>query len=177
MRHFGIVAFVFCSLATAAEKVPEPLDGIHRTFQDALLDRMVGHWELAGTVMGRPVQNDFSAEWVLNHQFLQLHFKSNDPPSKGRPPYQALVFIGYDNTSERYVAHWIDVFGGRYSETLGFGRPEGNSVKFLFEYPDGPFTNTMTYHPQTDSWTFLLRQKTPTGAWTDFAQETLKRKI
>ncbi len=63
MRHFGIVAFLFCSLATAAEKVPEPLDGIHLTFQDALLDRMVGHWELAGTVMGRPVQNDFSAEW------------------------------------------------------------------------------------------------------------------
>lgn len=35
------------------------------------------------------------------------------------PNYEAMVFIGYDNTSERYVVHWIDVFGGRFSETLG----------------------------------------------------------
>jgi len=27
--------------------------------------------------------------------------------------------IGYDNLSERYVAHWLDFFGGRFSETLG----------------------------------------------------------
>jgi hypothetical protein len=30
--------------------------------------------------------------------------------------YEAMVFIGYDNTSERYVAHWIDIFGGRFSK-------------------------------------------------------------
>jgi hypothetical protein len=38
------------------------------------------------------------------------------------PAYQAAVFIGFDNTSERYVAHWIDAGGGRFSETLGFGK-------------------------------------------------------
>src|SRR5229473_2380388 len=52
---------------------------------------------------------------------------------------------------------------------------DGTAVKFLFEYPDGPFTNAMTYDPKTDSWTLLLRQKDPAGMWTDFAEETLKR--
>ncbi|HEY8226282.1 MAG TPA: hypothetical protein VIG25_13455 [Pyrinomonadaceae bacterium] len=33
--------------------------------------------------------------------------------------YEAMVFIGYDNTSERYVAHWIDIFGGRFSKDEG----------------------------------------------------------
>jgi hypothetical protein len=28
------------------------------------------------------------------------------------PEYQATVYIGRDNASARYVAHWIDVFGG-----------------------------------------------------------------
>ncbi len=49
------------------------------------------------------------------------------------PQYEALVFLGYDNASERYVAHWIDVFGGRFSETLGYGTRSGDSIKFIFE--------------------------------------------
>jgi hypothetical protein len=36
-------------------------------------------------------------------------------------PEQAWIFLGFDHRSERYVAHWIDMFGGRASETLGFG--------------------------------------------------------
>lgn len=44
--------------------------------------------------------------------------------------------------SERYVAHWLDVFGGRFSETLGFGKREGNSIRFLFENSMAYSTNT-----------------------------------
>ena len=175
MRQLGILACLYCSIALGAETPPQPLDGVHRTVKDPLLDRMVGSWDLTGKVMGKPTRNQFSAEWVLNHQFLRLHFKAIDPPSNGQPPYEAFVYVGYDNASDRYVAHWIDIFGGRFSETLGFGHQDGTAVKFLFEYPDGPFTNMMTYHPKTDSWTLLLRQKDPAGTWTDFAEETLKR--
>ena len=63
------------------------------------------------------MENSVKAEWVLNHQFLLVHIKDGSSP----PIYEAMVFIGYDNTSERCVAHWIDVFGGRFSETLGYG--------------------------------------------------------
>jgi hypothetical protein len=91
------------------------------------------------------------------------------------PNYEAMVFIGYDNTSERYVAHWIDVFGGRFSETLGYGTRSGNSIKFVFEYPDGPFHNTLTWNPGTKTWGFLMQQKDKTGKWKIFAEDSLRR--
>jgi hypothetical protein len=53
--------------------------------------------------------------------------------------------IGYDNMSERYVVHWIDVFGVRFSETLGYGKRVGNEIDFIFEYPDGPFRTNLIW--------------------------------
>ena len=38
----------------------------------------------------------------------------------------------------------------------------------------GAFTNAMTYHLETDTWTFLLREKEATAIWTNFAEETFK---
>src|SRR5215510_6509117 len=87
--------------------------------------------------------------------------------------HEAMVFIGYDNTSKRYVVHWLDHFGGRFSETLGYGLRSGNSIKFVFEYPDGPFHNTFTWDEKTGGWNFLLQTKDKTGNWVVFAEDTL----
>jgi len=76
----------------------------------------------------------------------------------------------------RYVAHWIDAFGGRFSETLGYGTRSGNIIKFVFEYPDGPFLNTFTWNPDKKSWTFLMQQKDQNGKRPLFAEDTLVRK-
>jgi hypothetical protein len=149
----------------------EPLDGRHRTFQDELLENLTGNWKLTRQIRGRTVENTVKVEWVLNHQFLLVHMKDVNTPAM----YEAMVFIGYDNTSDRYVAHWIDVFGGRFSETIGYGQRSGNSIKFVFEYPDGPFHNTFTWKPETKSWSFLGQQKDKLGKWGVFAEDTLKR--
>ena len=166
-------ALLFClGLAPAANlAAQEPLDGPHRQFRDDLLDNLVGSWRLTRKIRGQTVENSVRAEWVLNHQFLQIHMKDVKSP----PAYEAMVFIGYDNTSERYVAHWLDVFGGRSSETLGFGVRSGNSIKFVFEYPDGPFHNTFTWDPGARAWNFLMRSKDKTGKWTVFAEDNLRR--
>src|SRR5437660_12322907 len=95
--------------------------------------------------------------------------KETSDPSQ----YEAIVYIGYDNTSERYVAHWIDVFGGRFSETLGYGARDGNRIKFVFEYQDGPFHNTFTWNAEAKTWTFLMEQKDQTGKWKEFAVDQL----
>jgi hypothetical protein len=75
--------------------------------------------------------------------------------------------------------HWIDVFGARFSETLGYGTRygtrAGNTIKFVFEYPDGPFHNTFTWDPEAKRWTFLMEQKDATGKWKVFAEDTLRR--
>lgn len=107
-----------------AEPAPPPLDGPAVRFQDGFFDRLVGEWTATGTLMGKPLHHRIKGEWTLGHQFLLLHILDQGPPDAGEAPYEAMVFVGRDNTSERYVAHWIDVFGGRASETLGFGHPD-----------------------------------------------------
>ena len=163
-----IILLVLALTAIAACQEPPALDGPHRPLHDDLLDHVVGSSKLTGTIMGRPAHRDFDAAWVLNHQFLRMR-------QSGPPDYEAIVFVGYDNTSERYVAHWVDVYGGRFSETLGYGTRTGNSIRFVFEYPDGPFRNTFTWKPETRAWQFVLESKNKQGQWVNFAVEDLAR--
>src|SRR5215475_4092378 len=149
----------------------ELLDGRNRIFRDELLDNLVGDWKLTRKMRAQSVENRVKAEWALNHQFLLVHIRDVASP----PNYEAMVFIGYDNTSERYVAHWIDVFGGRFSETLGYGKRSGNTIQFIFECPDGPFHNTFTWNPESRTWVFLMEQKDQTGKWKVFAEDKLAR--
>lgn len=137
---------------------------------------MVGKWRITGTIVGRPIQQECDVEWVLGHQFLKIHFLAAEeekmPGSTKETRYEALVFFGYDNMSERYVAHWMDVYGGRYSEALGYGHREGaNSIKFVFEY-DVPLHNTVTWDPTSGCWRMIIQQKNQRGEWKQFADET-----
>lgn len=153
-------------------RAQEPLDGRNRILRDDLLENLTGNWKLTRKIRGQRLENTVRVEWVLNHQFLLVHMTDVSNP----PKYEAMVFIGYDNASERYVAHWIDVFGGRFSETLGYGSPTGNAIKLVFEYPDGPFHNTFTWSPETRIWVSLMETKDKNGMWTVFAEDTLSRR-
>lgn len=168
-----LFALLLASFGFGANSVyaQEPLDGPNRPFKDELLENLVGDWKLTRQIRGQTVQNTVNVEWVLNHQFLRLHMKDVATPAQ----YEAMVFVGYDNASDRYVVHWIDIFGGRFSETLGYGKREGNSIKFVFEYPDGPFYNTFTWNAADKSWTFLAEHKNKEGKWTTFASDKLHR--
>jgi hypothetical protein len=148
----------------------EALDGPNRIFNDKLLDNLAGDWRLTRKIGGQTAENKVHAEWVLYHQFLKIEMRDVKDP----PDYLADIYIGYDNTSDRYVVHWIDLFGGRFSETLGYGTRNGDSIKFVFEYPDGPFHNTFTWNAKAKTWTFLGEQKKG-GKWVVFAEDTLKR--
>src|SRR5213592_1039505 len=129
--------------------------GAERTkFQDTLLDNLVGDWHVERKFgSGRTAENTLHAEWVLDHQFLELHYRDVATPSK----YEAMVFIGYDAGEQHYICHWIDNFGGQFS-ALGHGRidSEKRSIEFTFNYKDGPFTNRFSFDPQTRIWTSLM---------------------
>jgi Protein of unknown function (DUF1579) len=168
---FPLLFVTALSFLSAACANTQPLDGREHAFHDDLLDNLAGRWKLTRSIRGRTVENVAEASWVLNHQFLRVHMKDAADP----PEYEARVFIGYDNANDRYVAHWLDVFGGRFSETLGYGKRSGNSIEFVFEYPDGPFHNTFTWDPTSRTWTFLMRQKGASGEWTTFAEDHLRR--
>ena len=121
----------------------EEVDGPNQIFHDELLERMVGEWKVSGRMGRQPIDHTCDFRWVLNHQFLQLHFLDVSPTNTedSLAKYEALVFICRDNMSKRYVAHWIDIFGGRFSETLGYGtRRRDSSIMLLFEYLEAPST-------------------------------------
>ncbi|MFI5114016.1 MAG: hypothetical protein ACHP7J_02645 [Terriglobales bacterium] len=138
-------------------------------WRDDLADHLTGNWKIEGQVLGRDAHHEVSAEWALNHQFLRIHEKTaaTAPASENR--YEAFWFLGYDPVSDRYVLHLLDVFGGRFSETLGYGTRNGNEIRFVFEYPDGPFHTAFRWLPEKSTWQWLLEQKDKDGKWTTFA--------
>jgi len=152
----------------------EAPDGPGRVLSNALLDHLVGSWALSGPILGQSAELTLTAEWVLNHQFLHIHEKARSAAA-GQVTYEAEVYIGYDNASDRYVAHWIDVYGGRFSETLGYGPRTEDRVALVFEYPDGPFHNTMTWNTGSGTWHVQMEQKGPDGKWHMFADQTAVR--
>jgi len=147
MRYVASCLFAILSMCPSISAQGEEMsDDRPATFSDPFIENLVGDWIVNRQIRGKVVQNTLQAEWVLNHQFLQLHMKDVADP----PAYEALVLIGYSRSDKRYVAHWCDTFGGGASAT-GYGRRDGDSIEFVFEYPDGPFFNTFSWTRRAES--------------------------
>jgi hypothetical protein len=71
--------------------------------------------------------------------------------------------------------HLFDTFGASYALTVGVGKRRGDSIEFLFEYPNGLFSNTFTWNQDTGVWKMLLRQQEENGEWKGFAKKVLTR--
>lgn len=141
---------------------------------DALLDNLVGDWRVARkSGDGSTAENTLHAEWVLNHQFLQLHYRDVESP----PAYEAVAFIGFDNKAQRYVMHWMDVYGGRPSQTLGSGTLDeaAHTIYFQFNYPDSQVLKAFAFDPASKTWTSVIRQKSK-GPWTLLAEDRISKR-
>lgn len=143
---------------------------------DGFIEHLAGSWTLTGKVGASDAHHDVRAEWVLNKQFLRIEEKTSANAPAGERRYDSIWYLGYDPVSERYVLHLMDTFGARFSETLGYGVREGNEIKFVFEYPDGPFHNTYRWNPEEKSWQWLMEQKDKNGKWAPFANLKLTQR-
>jgi Protein of unknown function (DUF1579) len=139
--------------------------------QDDFLDDLVGSWRIARSARGKQIENAMDARWVLQHQFVQLHMIDVGTP----PAYEANVLIGFDPAKKQYTAHWCDTFGAGYS-AIGHGARAGDSVEFRFDYDDGPFFNTFTWHPADRSWTFRGENGQPDGSRKPFMEDHATRR-
>ena len=130
-------------------------------WHDDLVEHMTGSWKVRGQVMGRDAHHELKAEWVLNHMFLRIQESTSTDAPTSEKRYEAIWFLGYDPVSEKYVLHLFDVFGARFSEMLGYGTRDGNSIHFTFEHPDGPFHTTFRWSPESGGggWQWLMEQK------------------
>ena len=122
------------------------------TFQDSLLEHMVGKWILHGTIAGKETTHHIAAEWVLQHQYMQFHETSHEKNSKGDAEYEAIVFIGWDQPSSRYACLWLDVTGGGglSPQAIGYAKPNGDDLAFIFKSSDGSTFHTTFMYDRSD---------------------------
>jgi hypothetical protein len=140
---------------------------------DSLLDKLIGNWNVERKFPGgRTAKNLVHVEWVLQHQFVELHYTDIASP----PRYEAIVLIGYDGIGKHYICHWADNFGADNSADGFAVRQEGsNAIEFKFEFHDGgQLTNRFAFDPPSDSWTSTIRQ-TDKGEWKPFCEDKFTR--
>jgi len=149
----------------------EPAKPGRARLEDELLQKLVGDWAVSRRIRGTVVTNSLHADWVLLHQFVELHMKDTAEP----PQYEARVLVGYDAAAQRYVAHWCDSFGAQAS-SVGYGKRSGNTIDFAFAYPEGPFHNRFTWDPSAGTWRFLMEAEGKDGARRFFAEDTARKR-
>jgi hypothetical protein len=165
-----VLGFFAAAQRQVTAPAEDPPDGPKRIFKDDFIENLTGDWKLTRKVRGKEAHNTVHVEWVVNHQFLQVHMKDVADP----PTYEAIVLIGYSYAEQQYVAHWCDTWGGKFS-AIGYGKRAGDSIEFAFQYPDGPFYNTLTWDAQAKGWTFKMESSDKDGKRTLFAEDTLRR--
>jgi hypothetical protein len=172
-----LLALYAGALRAQERTAPTTLTGPERALDDSLLDRLAGRWTMSGAVRGKPATMQLEVDWVLQHRFLRLQMTDVQTP----PAYEANVYIGDDPVGDRLVAHWLDNFGGWWSETLGYARRTGanarrTAITFVFDYPDGPFHTTFTLGDDQSTWSVLMQDRAPDGSWRQFAHYAVRRR-
>ncbi len=145
------------------------------TFQDPLLDHLIGHWILRGTIGGKETVHDVAAEWVLGHEYVKIHEVSREKDAKGQAAYEAIVFIGWDPSSHQYACLWLDSTGGGglSAQAIAHGKRSGDEIPFLFELGGGSSLHTtFAYSKDTDTWQWRIDNE-EAGKMQSFARVKL----
>ena len=163
-------------LASLVLAVAGPAPAQQPTFHDPLLDHLVGRWVLTGTIGGRNITHDVSAEWVLNHQYLEFEETSREKNKDGTPFYESAVYIGWDELTKVYVCAFLDTYGGFYSGANCHAPRSGDRIAFVFRDRGDPgkFHNTLSYDRASDGWTMNMDHEIA-GKFVPFARTTLRR--
>jgi len=140
-----------------------------------LLDHLGGHWVLKGTIAGQQVTHDVDSEWTLDHHYLRIHEVSRES-NRGKPKYEALIFVGWNEQPKQYACAWLDVYGGLATESIGVATPRENEIPFVFKDAKGntSLTNDFLYQPGSDTWEWRI-DNVDNGTATPFARVQLTR--
>lgn len=162
------VALLFASITAFAQE---------SSFQDSLLDCMIGTWVLSGTIDGQQTTHDVVVEWVLAHQYLQFHEVSRELNASGGPAYEAIVYIGWDAPAGQYACLWLDVTGGGglSARAIGHGKRDGERMSFLFTIGASQFHTTFDYARKRGEWQWFMDDE-ENGRLVPFARMTMARK-
>jgi hypothetical protein len=152
-----------------------PVSAQPTSFRDTLLDRLVGMWVLRGTIDGKETTHDIDAAWVLAHQYMQINEVSREKDSTGLPGYEAIVYLGWDESTQQYTCLWLDCTGGGGLTPHAFGHAKRNDkqIALVFKGGDGSVFHT-TFVYNANSWQWLMDGEEH-GNLVPFARVTLRR--
>jgi hypothetical protein len=169
------------SLVTAllAICLEAPLVAATSQADHALLERLAGPWILRGTLAGKTTTHDVVGTWLLDGLYLELHERSREIDSKGKPQYEAVILIDVDEATGEYQVLWLDSTGGGGLTPSAFGRGKraGDSIPFLFRDSDGAisFSNVFAYDAAAQAWTWQLDNVRKDGTYVPFGRVRLSR--
>lgn len=170
MKYFLLItSSVIFSLSAYAQQ---------SSFQDTLLDHLAGKWVLHGIIDGMETTHDIDAEWVLAHQYLQIHEISREKDSSGAAAYEAIVYFGWDEPTDQYACLWLDITGGGglTGEAIGHAGREKDRIALIFKAPDGSLFHTTFLHDgKNGQWQWLMDAES-NGKLIPFARLKLTRK-
>ena len=177
MTRYTVKAVVLAVAAGCAALLAGDAKAQQATLVDPLLDHMAGHWVLEGTIAGQKTTHDVEAEWVLAHQYLRLREVAREKDQRGRPAYEAEIYVGWDEKAKEYVCVWLDVWGGASAETIGRATRRGSLLPFVFRDKDGAeaFHTTFAYDEKADAWDWRL-DNVEKGTEKPFARVKLTRR-
>jgi hypothetical protein len=168
-RFFLIVAMLLPWGATALAQQPP--------VQSPLLEHMIGHWVLQGTIAREQTTHDVTAEWVLDHHYIQIHEVSREKDKAGKRKYEAIIFVAMNDSPKQYACAWHDVYGGILPVSLGFAEPLESELPFVFKDEKGEvsFTNSFIYDANADTWEWRM-DNVANGVARPFGRVKLTRK-
>ena len=167
------IAGLFLVLFLAAGRLPA-----QSLPADSLVDRLVGHWVLRGTIARQQTTHDVTFEWMLGREYVQMHEVSRERAANGTPAYEAVVLFGRDPHSGEYASLWMDNTAAAAfdPQAIGRGVVAGDSIPFLFHYSDrDSFHTTFVYDRAADAWQWHMDNDSA-GVRRPFARVTLTRR-
>ena len=153
ITFLSLLIFLF----THAQSAEDTTD---RRFHDNLLNNLVGKWDATAIVHKEKFTLNFEAEWVLNHQYLRVHFKSNEIVPWLKMQFEQEYFFGHNRMYKRYFVHEVSVFGGNGPyEGFCYAYKTGNEFKLVQKMSDSDKAKVQrfTWDPGSKSWHIVSR--------------------
>ncbi len=129
MKH--IYFLIIATLITSITFAQTTEDTTNTQLHDDLLNHLVGKWNITSVAHGFSSTAVLEAEWVLNHQFLHYHLKSNEVIPWIHMQMEIDCFISYNHISKHYVVLGMSVFGVDDFEGFCYGYRNGNELKLI----------------------------------------------
>lgn len=130
-------------------------DSTDGSFHNDLLNHLVGKWDVTAIAHGEKFTLNLKAEWIMNHQYLHIHFKSHEAVPWLKVPFEGEFFFGYNKTNKRYTVHEMTVHGddGLY-EGFCYAYQTGNEFKLMKKHADSDNATIQrfTWEPKSKSW-------------------------